>query len=109
MINHENMVSITAGRSIIKTIKGSPFSNNGITFAILQRFGNSLVVKERITKYDTGKDKTSAQFFSISVGKLLGLADLLLEKDLMILIISSGVVGWKKKDFKTLPFRYVIR
>ena len=23
-------------------------------------------------------------------------------------MISSGVVGWKKKDFKTLSFRYVI-
>ena len=58
--------------------------NNGITFAILQRFGNYLVVKERFTKYDIGKDKTSAQFFSTGVGKLLGLADLLLEKHLMI-------------------------
>ena len=72
--------------------RGSPFLNNGILFAILQRFGNSPVVKERFTKYDIGKDKTSAQFFSIGVGKLLGPADLLLEKDLMILIISSGVV-----------------
>ena len=64
-----------------------------MAFAILQRFGNSLVVKERFTKYDIGKDKTSAQFFSIGVGKLLGPADLLLEKDLMILIILSRVVG----------------
>ena len=31
--------------------RGSPFLNNGITFAILQRFGNSPVVKERFTKY----------------------------------------------------------
>ena len=54
------------------------------------------------------KDKTSVQFFSIGVGKLLGPADLLLEKDLMILIISSGVVEYKKKDFNTLSFRYVI-
>ena len=52
-----------------------------------------------------GKDKTSVQFFSIGVGKLLGPADLLLEKDLMILIISSGVVEYKKKDFNTLSFR----
>ena len=73
--------------------RGSPFLNNGITFAILQRFGNSPVVKERFTKYDIGKDKASAQFFSIGVGKLLGPADLLLEKDLMILIILSRVVG----------------
>ena len=51
-------------------------------------------MKKRFTKYHTGKDKTSAQFFSIGVGKLLGPADLLLEKDLMILTISS--------------FRYVI-
>ena len=49
-------------------------------------------MKKRFTKYHTGKDKTSAQFFSIGVGKLLGPADLLLEKDLMILIISSGLV-----------------
>ena len=62
-------------------------------FAILQRFGNSPVVKERSTKYDFGKDKTSAQCFSIGVGKLFGLGDLLLEKHFMILIISSGVVG----------------
>ena len=51
---------------------------------------------------------TSAQFFSIVVGKLLGPADLLLEKDSMILIISSGVTGQKKKDFKILSFSYVI-
>ena len=77
--------------------RGSPFLNNGITFAILQRFGNSPVVKERFTKYDIGKDKTSAQFFSIGVGKLLGSVDLLLGciccYCLMILIMSSGVVG----------------
>ena len=64
-----------------------------MTFAILQRFVNSLVVKERFTKYDIGKDRASAQFFSIGVGKLLGPADLLLKKDLMILIVLSGVVG----------------
>ena len=64
-----------------------------VFFAILQRFGNSPIVKEIFTKYDFGKDKTSAQFFSIGVGKLLGLGDLLLEKHFMILIISSGVVG----------------
>ena len=44
-------------------------------------------MKERFTKYDIWKEKTSAQFFSIGVGKLLGQTDLLLEKDLMILII----------------------
>ena len=60
----------------------------------MQRFGNSRVVKERFTKYDIGKDKISAQFFSIGIGKLLGPADLLLEKDLMVLIVSSGVVGY---------------
>ena len=70
----------------------SPFLNNSITFAILPRFGNSRVVKERFTKYDIWKEKTSAQFFSIGVGKLLGQTDLLLEKDLMILIIPWGVV-----------------
>ena len=74
-------------------MKGSLFLNNGIIFASLQRFGNSLVVKERFTKYDIGKDRTSAQFFSIGVGKLLGTAYLLLKNDLMILIVSSGVVG----------------
>ena len=63
---------------------------------------------ERFTKYDIGKDKTSVQFFSIGVGKLLGPAESLLEKDLMILIISSGVVGLKKKHFEILLFRYVI-
>ena len=55
--------------------------------------GNSLIVKESFTKYDIRKSKTSAQFFSIGVGKLLRLGDLFLEKDLMILIVSSGVVG----------------
>ena len=49
-----------------------------------------VLIKKRV--YDIGKDKT-AQFFSIGVGKLLGPADLLLEKDLMILIILSRVVG----------------
>ena len=58
--------------------------------------------------YDIGKDKKSAQCFSIGVGKLLAPADFLLEKDLMILIISSGVIGQKKKDLKILSFRYVI-
>ena len=62
MINHENMVSITAGRSIIKTIKGSPFSNNGITFAILQRFGNSLVVKKELLNMILGKTKHQHNF-----------------------------------------------
>ena len=28
-----------------------------MAFAILQRFGNSLVVKERFTKYDIDKEK----------------------------------------------------
>ena len=65
-------------------------------------------MKKRFTKYHTGKDKTSAQFFSIGVGKLLGPADLLLEKDLTILTISLGVAGQKKKDFKILSFTYVI-
>ena len=74
-------------------MKGSLFLNNGIIFASLQRFWNSLVVKERFTKYDIGKDRTSAQFFSIGVGKLLWPAYLLLKNDLMILIVSSGVVG----------------
>ena len=74
-------------------MKGSLFLNNGITFASLQRFGNSLVVKERFTKWDIGKGRTSAQFFSIGVGKLLEPADLLLKNDLMILIVPSGVVG----------------
>ena len=46
----------------------------------------------RFTKYDIGKDKT-AQFFSIGVGKLLGPDDLLLEKDLMIVINSSEVLS----------------
>ena len=73
--------------------RGSPFLNNGVTFAILQKFGKSPVAKERFTKYDIGKDKTSAKFFSIGVGKLLGPIHLLLEKDLMILIVSSEVVG----------------
>ena len=77
-------------------------------FGILQRFGNLLIVKERFTKYDIEKDKTSGQFFSIGAGKLLGPADLLLEKDLMILMVLSGVVGQKKKDFKILTFKYVI-
>ena len=58
-------------------------------FAILQRFGNSLFVRERFTKSDIRKDKTSAEFFSIGVDKLLGLD----EKYLMIWIVSSGVVG----------------
>ena len=49
-------------------------------FAILQRFGNSLFVRERFTKSDIRKDKTSAEFFSLGVGKLLGLD----EKYLMI-------------------------
>ena len=48
--------------------------------------------------YDIGKDKT-AQFFSIGVGKLLGPADLLLEKDLMILIILSRVVEEERLTF----------
>ena len=65
--------------SIIRTIRGSPFLNNSITFAILQGFGSCRVVKERFTKYKIGKDKTS-QFFSIGVGKLLRPDDLLLEK-----------------------------
>ena len=72
---------------------GSLFLNNGTTFAILQGFGNSLVIKERFTKCDNGKNKTSGQFFNIGVGKLLGSDDLLLKKHLMILIISSGVDG----------------
>ena len=67
--------------------------NNGITFAILQRFENSLVVKETFTKYDIGNYRTSAQFFSIGVNKISVSADLLLEKDLIVLIILSGVVG----------------
>ena len=62
----------------------SRFLNNGIISLLLQRFGNSRVVKERFTKYDIGKDKISAQFFSIGIGKLLGPDDLLLEKDLLI-------------------------
>ena len=74
----------------------------------MQGYENYLVVKERFTKYDIGKDKTSAQFFSIGVDKLLGPDELLLEKDLMILVSLSGVVSWKKKDFKTLSFRYVM-
>ena len=77
----------------LKQSRGSSFSNNGIIFAILQRFENSPIMKERFTKYDIEKDKTSGQFFSIGVGKLLRPADLLLEKDLMILIVLSGVVG----------------
>ena len=86
--------------------RGSPFLNNGITFAILQRFGNSPVVKERFTKYDIGKDKASAQFFSIGVGKLLGPADLLLEKDLMILTISS--FGYVIGDFLPLGILFAM-
>ena len=50
-------------------------------------------MKERFTKYDIEKDKTSGQFFSIGAGKLLRPADLLLEKDLVILIVLSGVDG----------------
>ena len=72
---------------------------NVITFSILQRFRNSPGVKERFTKYDIGKKKASAQFFSIGVGKLLRPADLLLEKDLMILIISSGGFDGKNDFF----------
>ena len=53
----------------------------------MQRFGNSPVVKGKFAEYDIGKDKASAQIFSIGVGKLLRLDDLLLENDLMILII----------------------
>ena len=60
---------------------------------MLLRIGNSVVVKERFTKYDIGRGKTSAHFFSRGVGNLLGPDNLLLEKDLMILIISSAVVG----------------
>ena len=59
----------------------------------MQRFGNSPVLKENFTKYHIGKDKASRQFFSIEVGKLLGPDNLLLEEEIMILIISSGVVG----------------
>ena len=76
----------------LKQSRRSSFLNNGIIFAILQRFGNSPIVKKRFTKHDIEKDKTSGQFFSIGVGKLLRLADLSLEKDLMILIVLSGVV-----------------
>ena len=50
-------------------------------------------MKERFTKYDIEKDKTSGQFFGIGAGKLLRPADLLLEKDLVILIVLSGVDG----------------
>ena len=39
-----------------------------------------------------GKTRISAQFFNIAVGKLSGPDDLLLQKYLMILIISSGVI-----------------
>ena len=38
--------------------RGSPFLNNGMAFTILRRFGNSLVVKERFTKYDIEKEKS---------------------------------------------------
>ena len=75
--------------------RGLPFLNNGMNFTILQRFGNSPFVMERFTKYDIQKNKPSAQFFSIGVSKLLGPDDLLLEKDLMILVISSEAVGQK--------------
>ena len=60
--------------------KGSTFLYNGIPFAILQRLGDSLFVKKRFTKSDIRKDKIPAEFFSIGVGKLLGLD----EKYLMI-------------------------
>ena len=58
--------------------RASHFLNNSITFAILQGFGNSPVVKKRFTKYDIRKGKTSTQFSSIGVGKLLGPHDLFL-------------------------------
>ena len=81
--------------------RGPPFLNNSITFAILQSFGNYLGVKERFTKMILGK--RSAEFFTIGVGKLLWLDDLLLEKHLIFLIIWSGVI----ESIKTLKWYFL--
>ena len=54
------MESIDIDLQLEQSSKESPFLSNAKTFAILQSFRNSPIVKERFTKYDIEKDKTLA-------------------------------------------------
>ena len=59
--------------------------------------------------FEIGTEISSQMSFKILTGMLIGPLDFDPEKDLIILMISSGLTGWRKIDLGLLFFRKLER
>ena len=69
----------------------------GITLASLSNSGNSPTSKQRLINFDNQKEKKSLKALIINTGIPFGPVDLLQFRRSMSLLISSGLVGERKK------------
>ena len=75
----------------------------GTTLEVLRRLGNIPVSKDLLISFEIGIEISSQMSFRILIGMLLGPLDFEAEKDLIILMTSSGLTGLRKIEFG-LPF-----
>ena len=71
----------------------------------MRRLGNVPVSKDLLISFEIGIEISSQMSFRILTGMLLGPLDFETEKDLIILMISSGLTGWRKIEFGLLFLR----
>ena len=75
----------------------SPCLCIGVTRATLREFGNAPVSSEIFISFDIGKTKTKLNFLKIETGIVL-ISVCTIFKPEIILWISSGVTGFRKKE-----------
>lgn len=76
-----------------------------MTSEILRTEGNSPVSKDLLIKVEIGLEISRFSSFRILIGMLFGPEDLDSEKFPIILVISSGVVGLRKRELGFLNLR----
>ena len=70
---------------------------SGITLANFNKSGNSPVSKHKLINFDSQREKNSLKAFRINTGIPFGPDDFLWSNPSIILLISSGLVGERKK------------
>ena len=73
------------------------FSWTGITLAVFERVGKVPVVKEKLNKWASYSEISFSSIFKTLLGILYGPVDLLMSREERINLISSLLVGERKK------------
>ena len=79
----------------------------GMTFAVLHMLGKQPAEKDLFMSSERGIEILSLIKWRIFVGILFGPTHLLLFKDFVMFLISSGVVGDIKKGFRVRMFKII--